>query len=62
VHLDRLTLTADDACDGESWEQVEVVDTALPCVFRVAGWIRWHSGAATWRGRIWAARDSMGAR
>jgi uncharacterized protein YjbI with pentapeptide repeats len=30
VHLDRLTLTADDAADGESWEQVEVVDTALP--------------------------------
>jgi uncharacterized protein YjbI with pentapeptide repeats len=30
VHLDRLTLTPDDACDGESWEQVELVDTALP--------------------------------
>jgi uncharacterized protein YjbI with pentapeptide repeats len=30
VHLDRLTLTPDDAADGESWEAVEIVATALP--------------------------------
>jgi uncharacterized protein YjbI with pentapeptide repeats len=32
VHLDRLVLTPDDAADGESWEQVVLVDTALPGV------------------------------
>jgi hypothetical protein len=30
VHLERLTLTPDDVADGESWEEVLVVDTALP--------------------------------
>jgi uncharacterized protein YjbI with pentapeptide repeats len=30
VHLERLTLTQDEAADGESWEAVEIVDTALP--------------------------------
>lgn len=29
-HLDQLTLSPDDAADGESWEEVELVDTALP--------------------------------
>jgi uncharacterized protein YjbI with pentapeptide repeats len=30
VELEPLTLAADDFADGESWEQVEVIDTALP--------------------------------
>jgi uncharacterized protein YjbI with pentapeptide repeats len=30
VHLARITLTPDDVADGESWEEVELVDTALP--------------------------------
>jgi uncharacterized protein YjbI with pentapeptide repeats len=30
--LDPITLTAADAADGESWEEVELVDTALPGV------------------------------
>jgi uncharacterized protein YjbI with pentapeptide repeats len=30
VQLERITLTPDDAADGESWEEVELVDTALP--------------------------------
>jgi uncharacterized protein YjbI with pentapeptide repeats len=30
VHLDRLTLTPDEAADGESWEAVQIVDTELP--------------------------------
>jgi uncharacterized protein YjbI with pentapeptide repeats len=30
VRLDPITLTPDDAADGESWEQVALVDTALP--------------------------------
>jgi uncharacterized protein YjbI with pentapeptide repeats len=29
VQLDPITLTPDDAADGESWEEVELVDTAL---------------------------------
>ena len=29
-HLQPLSLRADDAADGESWEQVALVDTALP--------------------------------
>ena len=30
MHLDRLTLTPDEAADGESWEQVLLIDTELP--------------------------------
>jgi uncharacterized protein YjbI with pentapeptide repeats len=30
VHLDPLTLAPDDVADGESWEEVALVDTALP--------------------------------
>jgi uncharacterized protein YjbI with pentapeptide repeats len=29
VQLDPITLTPDEAADGESWEEVELVDTAL---------------------------------
>src|SRR4051794_16059713 len=30
VQLDPITLTPDEAADGESWEEVRIVDTALP--------------------------------
>jgi uncharacterized protein YjbI with pentapeptide repeats len=30
VQLERITLTPDDTADGESWEEVELVGTALP--------------------------------
>lgn len=30
MQLEPVTLTTDDAADGESWEEVELVDTALP--------------------------------
>jgi uncharacterized protein YjbI with pentapeptide repeats len=30
VHLEPITLTPDDAADGESWEEVALVDVALP--------------------------------
>jgi uncharacterized protein YjbI with pentapeptide repeats len=30
VELEPVTLTPDDAADGESWEEVRVIDTALP--------------------------------
>src|SRR3954463_15278381 len=29
VQLEPITLTPDDAADGESWEEVELVDTVL---------------------------------
>jgi uncharacterized protein YjbI with pentapeptide repeats len=45
VQLERITLTPDDAADGESWEQVELVDVALPGIdARALGFIeaRWE--------------------